>query len=242
MNGYMPNGYSHYSGGADPYSAAASANSLYSRYDAYGASAAASAYMNGTSAAYMSMYGAGAPSASAPSTGAPSTTPTGAGASIAPPGQSSGGSPYGSMQSMSPVGHASHSPGSAASEAAPPPAPSSSVPIPSGSPAPPSSHNGLTGYNLKREPSPSVGAGGPPPGGPPPPPTGHPGQQQDLNRMISMYLPGDAAAAAAGDPNAQSRIQSMYAGHYQAMMGQAGAAEHLAMAGHAHHAMSMAHM
>ena len=35
--------------------------------------------------------------------------------------------------------------------------------------------------------------------------------------MISMYLPGDAAAAAAGDVNAQSRIQQMY-GHYGALM------------------------
>jgi hypothetical protein len=42
-------------------------------------------------------------------------------------------------------------------------------------------------------------------------------QQQDLSRMISMYLPGDAAAAAAGDVNAQSRIQQMY-GHYGALM------------------------
>ena len=60
--------------------------------------------------------------------------------------------------------------------------------------------------------------------------------------MISMYLPGDAAAAAAGDPNAQSRIQSMYAGHYQAMVGHhhlSGASpDHLV----GHHAMSMAHM
>jgi len=40
--------------------------------------------------------------------------------------------------------------------------------------------------------------------------------------MISMYLPGDAAAAAAGDPNAQSRINSLtnqvYAGHYGSLM------------------------
>ena len=61
--------------------------------------------------------------------------------------------------------------------------------------------------------------------------------------MISMYLPGDAAAAAAGDPNAQSRIQSMYAGHYQAMAAAgppppgAPGSEHLG-----HPAMSMAHM
>ena len=226
MNGYMPNGYhSAYSSDPNMYG-----SSLYSRYDVYGASnpaAAVSSYMNGS---YMSMYGA-------PAATGGSAAPASSSNAAPPPGQSSGGSPYGSMQSMSPVGHASHSPGSAASESGGGGPPAATVPIPSTSP----STNGLSGYNLKREPSPGphhAVSGGP--SAPPGPPGTPNGQPQDLNRMISMYLPGDAAAAAAGDPNAQSRIQSMYAGHYQAMMGQAGAAEHL-MAGH-HHAMSMAHM
>ena len=80
---------------------------------------------------------------------------------------------------------------------------------------------------------------------------------QDLNRMISMYLPpGDAVAAAAGDPNAQSRIQSMYAQagqHYQQAMAAHSAAQAQAGGGavpppdHLHHPaaappMSLAHM
>ncbi len=236
MNGYMPNGYHAYDPSSmyTPYGN----SSIYGRYDSmYGggggssgggasaSSAAMSSYMNGAYAASMSMYGSS--------------------------------SPYGSssMQSMSPVGggggHLSsstqHSPGSVKSDnggQTPNSGGTTSVPMPSESP----------GY-VKREVTPPAGSGsggGPPPQQPPPPPPvahGTSGQppQQDLNRMISMYLPGDAAAAAAGDPNAQSRLQSMYAGHYQAMVGGgamppgAGAppSEHL---GHAAAAMSMAHM
>jgi len=147
----------------------------------------------------------------------------------APPPQGAPGgnsSPYGSsMPSMSPVGHPSHSPGSVKSESG---SNSHVAAMPQGSPA-------SSGYNLKREVS--------------PPPAPQPPQQQDLNRMISMYLPGDAAAAAAGDPNAQSRIQSMYAGHYQAMVGHHHHHNHPGLSGSppdhlvgAHHAMSMAHM
>jgi hypothetical protein len=53
-------------------------------------------------------------------------------------------------------------------------------------------------------------------------------QPHDLNSMISMYLPGDAAsaAAAAAAAGADSRLHSMYAGHYQAMMGQRQAQAH----------------
>ncbi|XP_059081233.1 transcription factor Sox-2-like isoform X2 [Tigriopus californicus] len=103
------------------------------------------------------------------------------------------GSPYGSMHggNLSPGQQQQHSPGSVKSDAG--------VSMPSESP----------GAYVKREVTPPAGSGEHP---------NHvPHQQTDLNRMISMYLPGDAAAAAAGDPNAQSRIQSMYAGHYQAM-------------------------
>ena len=43
-----------------------------------------------------------------------------------------------------------------------------------------------------------------------------------MNRMISMYLPGDVEAANAGDPNAQSRIhqltQQMYSSPYGAAL------------------------
>jgi len=61
--------------------------------------------------------------------------------------------------------------------------------------------------------------------------------------MISMYLPGDASAAAAGDPNAQARLQSMYAGHYQAMAAAGVAPPGSAPGDHiGHPAMSMAHM
>lgn len=102
---------------------------------------------------------------------------------------------------------------------------------------------------IKREVTPPAGSGSGSGGGSTTPGPGGQHQQQDLNRMISMYLPGDAAAAAAGDPNAQSRIQSMYAGHYQAMVGAAtpaaaaaaaaAAADHLGPAGHP---AAMAHM
>ncbi len=184
-----------------------------------------SAYGNGSIyGRYDSMYGSSMSSYMNGSYAAMYGTP---GAPQGAPGTGGGGnsSPYGSsMPSMSPVGHPSHSPGSVKSESGS----NSHVPMPQGSPA--------SAYNLKREVSPPPSSGGPPGGGPP--------QQQDLNRMISMYLPGDAAAAAAGDPNAQSRIQSMYAGHYQAMVGHhhhhhpGGSPDHLV----GHHAMSMAHM
>ena len=163
----------------------------YSAYDPGNMYAAQSAYGNGSIyGRYDSMYGSTMSSymngSYAAMYGAPGA-PQGA-----PGGGGGNSSPYGSsMPSMSPVGHPSHSPGSVKSESGS----NSHVAMPQGSPA--------SGYNLKREVSPP-----PVPGGGPPPP------QQDLNRMISMYLPGDAAAAAAGDPNAQSRIQSMYAGHY----------------------------
>ena len=217
MNGYMPNGYhSAYAAassgdpnsvyGQSPYGNSGSA-ALYGRYDT---SSYMSSYMNGSYA--MSMYGA----ASGNGAGGGGTAPLPQGSNGAPGGS---GSPYGSMQSMSPGGgQASHSPGSAASENGGPTTKTSSsgVPMPSGSP----SAGGLTGYNLKREVTPPAGSNG---SGPTLSSGGAQQQQpQDLNRMISMYLPGDAAAAAAGDPNAQSRIQSMYAGHYQAMMGGGG--------------------
>ena len=187
-------------------------------------SAAAMSYMNGAAYSAMSMYGSNSPYGSQGQSMSPAAPGGG------PDGQQPQGgqnSPGGSVKSESGNGGGS------------------GVSMPSESP----SDNGYPSV-IKRECTPPTGGpptpgatGPPPPPGPPsgPPPQGG-AQPQDLNRMISMYLPGDAAAAAAGDPNAQSRIQSMYAGHYQAMMGQAGAAEHLAMAGHAHHAMSMAHM
>jgi len=208
MTSYMPNGYydpSMY--GQSPYSShmSSSPSSLYSRYDMssmYQSSAppttsAMSSYMNGSYASAMSMYGSG--------------------------------SPYSGMQPMSPeshegVAHPSHSPGSVKSEtgASGPPTGSSTVSMSSGSPGamggvPPPAGSGGAPNPVKREPTvPS------PAGSLDPHTTPHPGQQ-DLNRMISMYLPGDAAAAAAGDPNAQSRInslsQQMYAsGHYSALM------------------------
>lgn len=200
MNGYMPNGYGYDTSSMysqSPYGTSAghamssSPSSIYSRYDMSGmyspsstSASAMSSYMNGQ---YMSMYGPG------------------------------GGSPYSGMQGpMSPgdggppdggVSHPSHSPGSVKSEngGSGPPTGSSTVSMGSGSPG--SAPLGVP---------PPAGSGGPPPpgivkreplssGGPPTP--GLP-QQQDLNRMISMYLPGDAAAAAAGDPNAQSRINN----------------------------------
>merc|ERR1719225_1842014 len=113
---------------------------------------------------------------------------------------------------MSPVGHASHSPGSVKSE--------NGVAMPQDSP---SCAGGGYGGAVKRELTPP----------PPPPPSSSSvpppnlssqqqpsqGNPQDLNRMISMYLPGggDAAAAAAAAASDQ-RLHSMYAGHYQAMV------------------------
>lgn len=190
MNGYMPNGYYDNMYSQSPYG--------YGRYDSmsvsamYSSAAAASSYMNGS---YMSsMYPTGG------STMPPTTQPSSG-------GQGGGSSPYGSMQSMSPVGHASHSPGSVKSE-------NGGVSMPQDSPT----CGSVGGYNVKRELSPPPG--GPNVGPPPtsiPPPTVSSGQPQDLNRMISMYLPGgDSAAAAAAV--ADQRLHSMYAGHYQAMV------------------------
>merc|ERR1711892_1504865 len=148
------------------------------------------------------------------------------------------GSPYSGMHGpMSPgetgagepgVGHPSHSPGSVKSETggSGPPTGSSTVSMGSGSPGsvplgvpPPAGSGGPPSGVVKREP---LSSGGPPMSGQGSPPQVP--QQQDLNRMISMYLPGDAAAAAAGDPNAQSRINSLtnqvYAGHYGSLMAQ----------------------
>merc|ERR1711892_874521 len=132
------------------------------------------------------------------------------------------GSPYSGMHGpMSPgetgagepgVGHPSHSPGSVKSETggSGPPTGSSTVSMGSGSPGsvplgvpPPAGSGGPPSGVVKREP---LSSGGPPMSGQGSPPQVP--QQQDLNRMISMYLPGDAAAAAAGDPNAQSRINN----------------------------------
>ena len=198
MNGYMPNGYYDNMYSQSPYG--------YGRYDSMSAaamysSAAAANYMNGS---YMSsMY---------PGSGQnPPTTQSGG---------NGGSSPYGSMQSMSPVGHASHSPGSVKSENGG----QQGVSMPQDSPS--------CGY-VKREMTPPP----PPTGGPNVPvnpssvsnssnnpngPNSGPPQTQDLNRMISMYLPGggDAAtaAAAAAAASADPRLHSMYAGHYQAMV------------------------
>jgi len=208
MNGYMPNGYGYDTSSMysqSPYGSShmsSSPSSIYSRYDMGGmyspsstTASAMSSYMNGS---YMSMYGAG------------------------------GGSPYSGMQGpMSPedggpdgvVAHPSHSPGSVKSEtggSGPPTGSSGTVSMGSGSP----------GSVPLGVPSPA-GSGGPPPSVVKREPLSAPlhssgPHQQDLNRMISMYLPGDAAAAAAGDPNAQSRINSLtnqvYAGHYGSLM------------------------
>ena len=221
MSGYMPNGYHGYDTSSmysqPPYGSShmsSSPSSLYSRYDMSGmyspssTTASAMSYMNGS---YMSsMYG-------------------------------TNGSPYSSMAGpMSPedgpdgvVAHPSHSPGSVKSEAGtgsgagsgPPSGTSATVSMGSGSPG----AQGSLGV------PPPAGSGGPPPAlssvkrepmtGPGPlqsPGPGGPQSGPDLNRMISMYLPGEAAAAAAGDPHAQSRIQSftnqVYAGHYGSLM------------------------
>lgn len=172
----------------------------YGRYDSsmaamYSSAAAASSYMNGS---YMSsMYPSG--------NGMPPTSQS---------GQGGGSSPYGSMQSMSPVGHASHSPGSVKSENG------GQVSMPQDSP----SYHGGSGApaSVKREMTP------PPQQNPSslqaPPSSTSSQQPQDLNRMISMYLPGGgngdsaAAAAAAAQAAADQRLQHMYAGHYQAMV------------------------
>ena len=236
MNGYMPNGYHSYdpnmygSSQSLPYGQ----SSLYGRYDSmtgmYGAapsttSAGSAAYMNGAYAA----------------------SAMGMYGSGAPAGSNS---PYGasSMQgSMSPGGHPSsqHSPGSVKSDNG------GGVPMPQDSPG--------AGNYVKREGSPPVHhpPGAVTPGGSVIPPRGPDGQNpQDLNRMISMYLPpGDAVAAAAGDPNAQSRIQSMYAQagqHYQQAMAAHSAAQAQAGTGGGVHGgpdlhhpgppMSLAHM
>lgn len=220
MPGYMPNGYGYDTSSMYPqppygssHMSSSSPSSLYSRYDMSGmyspssTTASAMSYMNGS---YMSsMYGAN-------------------------------GSPYSSMAGpMSPedgpegvVAHPSHSPGSVKSEAGAPSGPPTGssvsmssgspgsgplgVPPPAGSGGPPTSSQPPT---VKREPMSGPGplSNGGPGGGSVTP--GHP----DLNSMISMYLPGDAAAAAGGDPHAQARIQSLtnqvYAGHYGLMSG-----------------------
>ena len=126
------------------------------------------------------------------------------------------------------VAHPSHSPGSVKSEtgASGPPTGSSTgtVSMSSGSPGsvplgvpPPAGSGGPPPTTVKREPMSGPGPLSGPPG---------PGGQPDLNSMISMYLPGDAAAAAAGDPHAQSRIQALsnqvYAGYHGSLMSAGG--------------------
>ena len=204
MNGYMPNGYGYdsssmYSSGTagyPPSHMSSSPSSLYSRYDMTGGMYSPSS----TTASAMSSYMNGSYM---------SMYGTG------------GGSPY-SMQGgpLSPeeggegggvvTSHPSHSPGSVKSEAG-----GSGAGLPQGSP-------GTAAPTLHSVPPPAGSAGAPPavkrePGG-----GAGPGGQPDLNRMISMYLPGDAAAAAAGDPHAQSRINTLtnqvYAGHYSGLM------------------------
>ena len=169
----------------------------YGRYDSmsaaamYSSAAAASSYMNGS---YMStMY---------PSSGGPPPPTSQSG------NNGGGSSPYGSMQSMSPVGHASHSPGSVKSENG------GQVSMPQDSPS-------AYGAPVKREMSPPPPTSSAPVGslhGQPPTTSAQP---QDLNRMISMYLPGGdpaSAAAAAAAAASDQRLHSMYAGHYQAMV------------------------
>lgn len=143
-----------------------------------------------------------------------------------------GGSPYSGMGQgpISPgaaagepegcVSHHSHSPGSVKSEAggSGPPTGGSTVSMGSGSPGsvpaggvPPGPPSGPLPSQVKREPMTSP----PGPAGPAAHYQQNP-QQQELNQMISRYLPpGDSAAAAAGDPQAQARIislqQHMYA-------------------------------
>jgi hypothetical protein len=194
---------------------------------------AMTSYMNGS---YMSMYGAA---------GGGGGSPYGLqGGPMSPGGSQSGGDG---------INHPSHSPGSVKSEAGgsvgngPPTSVSMGSGSPGGSGNGPlsGSNSGPSLQNVKREPSSSIppplgsgpGSHVPPPsslngggglqslppgsGGPPP---SHAGQHE-LSSLISMYLPGDAAAAAAGDTGAQSRIQSlsqqMY-GHYGLMGGHHG--------------------
>jgi hypothetical protein len=218
MNGYMPNGYHAY----DPNMYAAG---QYGNSSIYGAPR------------YDSMYGS--------SSGVPtSTTATGQQASYAYSAMSMYGnnSPYAHQgQSMSPAGGdggghqtqgGQNSPGgSVKSESGN--GGGSGVSMPSESPSD-------NGYTIKRECTPPTSTT-------PGPPSQQQGgaQPQDLNRMISMYLPGDAAAAAAGDPNAQSRLYAA-AGHYHAAMAAgatpasaaAAATDHLGQ----HQAPTMAHM
>jgi len=176
-------------------------------------------YMNGS---YMSMYGS-----------AGGGSPYGLqGGPMSPGGSQSGGDVGGGITG---INHPSHSPGSVKSEAGGSGGPPTSVSMGSGSPGslpPGSTSAGVPPLsNVKREPTsipPPLGSGPgsvgqpsqslpPGPGGPPPHAGGH-----ELSSLISMYLPGDAAAAAAGDTGAQSRIQSlsqqMY-GHYGLHMG-----------------------
>lgn len=183
------------------------------------------------------MYASGNGSAPAP----PPTSSYMNGAYSAMSSMYGSNSPYGSsMQSMSPGGAGQGqqpSPGSVKSDNG-----ASNVSMPSESPGstPASSQPPSGGAYVKRESPP-----------PPPPPTSSstglppvpPGQNpQDLNRMISMYLPGDQAAAAAGDPNAQSRLQAMYAGHYQAMAAAQQQQQPPQSTDHLGHPLSMAHM
>lgn len=236
MNGYMPNGYHGYDGSSmynqSPYSSnpmsSSSPSSLYSRYDMSGmyspsSTPSAMSYMNGS---YMSMYGS-----------AGGGSPYGLqGGPMSPGGSQSGGDVGGGLTG---INHPSHSPGSVKSEAGGSGGPPTSVSMGSGSPGslPPGSTSagGPPLSNVKREPTsipPPLGSGpgsvGPPSQSLPPGPGGHPGGPpphaggHELSSLISMYLPGDAAAAAAGDTGAQSRIQSlsqqMY-GHYGLHMG-----------------------
>merc|ERR1719229_110604 len=136
-------------------------------------SAAAMSYMNGAAYSAMSMYGSNSPYGSQGQSMSPAAPGGG------PDGQQPQGgqnSPGGSVKSESGNGGGS------------------GVSMPSESP----SDNGYPSV-IKRECTPPTGGpptpgatGPPPPPGPPsgPPPQGG-AQPQDLNRMISMYLPGD---------------------------------------------------
>jgi hypothetical protein len=230
MNGYMPNGYSYDASsmyGQSPYTTAAashmssSPSSIYSRYDMGGMYSSSTASTASAMSSYMNMYG-GSPSMYGAGGGSPYS---GMGQGPISPGAAAG-EPEGC------VSHHSHSPGSVKSEAggSGPPTGSSTVSMGSGSPGsgppacvPPGPSSGPLPSQVKREPMTS-------------PPVGHyqqNPQQQELNQMISRYLPpGDSAAAAAGDPNAQARIislqQHMYASSsYGSLM--AGAPQHPGM-------------
>ena len=172
-----------------------SPSSIYSRYpdmtsgmySPSSTTASAMSYMNGSASAYMSsMYGGSA--------GSP---------------YMAGGGPLSPEEGAEvTAGHPSHSPGSVKSEAGVPPG------VPSSGPPTGSSGSGVSMS------SGSPGSGGPAPLGVVPPPSGspatvkrepmsgppglsHPGHQtsqDNINRMISMYLPpGDAEAARNGD-------------------------------------------